>query len=100
MHKRCSEETCSAQKDEQNARHIAECTVVHFLTGNTPSPVSTSERDRVDIWRDRCDRRSCKKFASCVNFSENSAINLVHQNPIEAWIMVLNTFSKCFFTNV
>ena len=32
---------------------------------------------RVDIWRDRCDRRSCKIFARCVNFSENSAINLI-----------------------
>ena len=29
--------------------------------------------DRVDIWRDRCDRRSCKILVSCVNFSENNA---------------------------
>ena len=28
---------------------------------------------RVDIWHDRCDRRSCKILATRVNFSENSA---------------------------
>ena len=28
---------------------------------------------RVDIWHDRCDRRSCKILVSCVNFSENNA---------------------------
>ena len=27
----------------------------------------------VDIWHDRCDRRSCKILVSCVNFSENNA---------------------------
>ena len=29
--------------------------------------------DRVDIWRDRCDRRSCKILVSRVNFSEKNA---------------------------
>ena len=29
--------------------------------------------NRVDIWRDRCDRRSCKILVSRVNFSENNA---------------------------
>ena len=28
---------------------------------------------RVDIWRDQCDRRSCKILASRVNLSENNA---------------------------
>ena len=28
---------------------------------------------RVDIWRDRCDRRSCKILVSGVNFQENNA---------------------------
>ena len=29
--------------------------------------------NRVDIWHDRCDRRSCKILVSCVNLSENNA---------------------------
>ena len=31
------------------------------------------ELTRVDIWRDQCDRRSCKFFVSRVNFSQNNA---------------------------
>ena len=41
-----------------------------------PARSSVHCLSRVDIWRDRCDRRSCIIFASCVNFSENRAINL------------------------
>ena len=34
-------------------------------------------RRRVEICRDRHDRRSCKICASCVNFSENKAISRI-----------------------
>ena len=31
---------------------------------------------RVDIWRDRCDRRSRKNLVNCVNFEEKDAKSL------------------------
>ena len=38
----------------------------------TPSSAWLSSPSRVDIWRDRCDRWSCKFLASFVNFQKTS----------------------------
>ena len=66
-------------------------------TGLTHYPEANT---RVNIWRDRCDRQSCKFLACIEKNSENSANNLVYRNPTEAWTMVLTPLFKCFFTQV
>ena len=70
--------------------HLEKSGLTHYPEANT----------RVNIWRDRCDRQSCKFLACIEKNSENSANNLVYRNPTEAWTMVLTPLFKCFFTQV
>ena len=47
---------------------------VHYSVPMWPFyPIWCVRPRRVDIWRDRCDRRSCKILVSGVNFQENNA---------------------------
>ena len=58
-------------KTTDNFGHL---TTFRTLKGRSRHPVS---QIRVDIWRDRCDRRSGKNLVNCVNFYENNAKNLI-----------------------
>ena len=51
---------------------------------------------RVDIWRDRCDRRSCKILVSRVNFSENNANCFVILPKNNVIVLVFVTIDACF----
>ena len=63
---------------------------------------------RVDIWRDRCDRRSCKILASRVNLSENNAkctailpqhkARVLDLITIDAWHLGMWVVFCCFLT--
>ena len=49
---------------------------------------------RVDIWRDRCDRRSCKILVSRVNFSENNAncVEILPKNKVLVLVLEFAAF--------
>ena len=53
-------------------------------------------RCRVDIWRDRCDRWSCKILVSRVNFSENNANCFVILPKNNVIVLVFVTIDACF----
>ena len=53
---------------------------------------------RVDIWRDRCDRRSRKKLVNCINFSGKTAKFLTKNR-----VLIANLFTfdvKCVISGL